>query len=152
MNRHLAYIPKALALLAVTMLPVEQSLAASCCCRIGHHGRQPVREGAAQTGSENGQHDGGSTAEKRCCRCCEHGHSNSRPCNCPAGCFSHGAPKAVSSVKDRAFLAVDLSITAVNLIATEDVGTKPSCRLQDPASDTAASGAERCVLLCRYRL
>lgn len=152
MNRLLLDISKILALLAVTLLPVRQTLAATCCCRGVRIDGKHVAAGEQRSCCLQSLASCCSTARTQDGTCCEHGRPASKPCRCPAGCCGKDAPKATEPATDTASSGEHLALATVPTTVLDAVGETPSDSLGNTTSRTSTSGSERCVLLCRYRL
>ncbi len=147
MSQLLFNISKALALLAVVLLPAEQTLAATCCCRGSRV--------AGEHGSEGSLSSCCSNASTSHSSCCDESHSRSKPCRCPAGMCGMQPPTAFSPVTESSSGDDDLRIAtlaAIPVIAldVDSLTLRESLRIS--ATHLSTSGSERCVLLCRYRL
>ena len=154
MNRQLSHISKTLALLAVTLLPVEQTLAATCCCRNSHGDVKHIAAGWPKSCCSPGQAAYCRIANASQRSCCEHGqsHSDSKPCRCPAGCLGKDAPDAVVLATDSAASGDELSVAVMPTTALGLADGTRSDSLRSTTSRYSTSASQRCVLLCRYRL
>ena len=150
MNRRLLHISKTLALLAVLLLPVEQALAASCCCR----GKQSVVASSQGSCCSQGLATCCSTVSTSQRSCCEQGDTRSEPtpCQCPTGCFGQDSPDAVVPARNNASSDHELTLVAVLATSIDVVHGASSDLLRSTVFRTSMSGVQRCVLLCRYRL
>jgi hypothetical protein len=154
MNRSVTHISKALALLAIMLLPVQQSLAATCCC---HGGRGvasqtivgPQRNCCSQR--EASYRGRASSLGWSCCEANSPG-SKSKPCQCPGECCQKVTPNAVDPVAVRPSLEEDLPVATVLGIST--IACENTTRNSQVISvaNSSTSGSERCIQLCRYRL
>lgn len=156
MSRKLFNISKTLALLAVAMLPIAQTLAASCCCRsarlVGEHGRggshtscclQALASCCSSASASHGS-------------CCD-GESNpdSKPCRCPAGLCGIDVPVGLESATDATSADDDLRVNALATVPAIAcaVNCQTACEsLLVSTPHASISSPERCSLLCRYRL
>ena len=152
MNRLRQKLVKVLALLAVVMLPVEQTLASACCCRLGHTQRQRLWDGIQQSRCAEAVASCCGSARSTAPPCCNSVHADGpKPCPCPAGCFSQGVPNAVSPPDNATIPAVDLFADRVGSAPTVSCAACAALT-QCPQLLNPTSASQRCVLLCRYRL
>jgi len=140
MKRLLEHISKSLAVLAVVLLPVEQALAASCCCRGGSGRVAHVADGF----------------QKSCCTqsqaaCCGTA-SGSQPCHCSIECYGQDAPNTIDPAMFRTSSDDEAVVGVLLTIALDAAGIAAPGLLRSTASPSPIRGAQRCVLLCRYRL
>lgn len=154
MNRLLPHISKTLALLAVIMLPVEQMLAANCCCRGGQSAVKRVEAGGQPSCCSQVQASCCSNASRSSNACCGQGKpdSGTKPCRCPAGSCSQDTPKAVEPAVDISSANDELSVAAVFVTSSAEVGDPQTNSAGSVPAEISTSGSQRCVLLCRYRL
>jgi hypothetical protein len=154
MYRLLPHISKTLALLAVVMLPVQQMLAANCCCRSGQHAVKQVEAGGQPSCCSQVQASCCGTTSNSSNVCCDQGQpdSSTKPCRCPAGSCGKDAPKAVEPVVDISSANDELSVATVLETPFAQVGNPQTDSAEWVPSEMATSGSQRCVLLCRYRL
>ena len=153
MYRLLPHISKTLALLAVVMLPVQQMLAANCCCRGGQNAVKQVEAGGQPSCCSQVQASCCSTASNSSNACCGQGQpdSGTKPCRCPAGSCGKNAPKAVDPAVDISSQSDELSLAPVIETSFAQVGDPQTDSAGCVPSEMATSGSQRCVLLCRYR-
>ena len=145
MNRATAIIAKTLALLAITLLQVDQIVATHCCCR----------DRGEQRGAVSGHNCCGGAGpicgptKQSCC----HGRvGNAKPCQCPAGCCSTtNATLAVDS-EGCPLNEDDLSapVAWVSYVSVDVSSLTPF--LPTSSSASATSGLSRCIMLCCFRL
>lgn len=154
MNRLLPHIAKSLALLAVVMLPVEQMLAANCCCRGGQSAVTHVEAGGQSSCCSQVQASCCSTASRSSNDCCGQSQSDSgtKPCRCPAGTCGKDTPNAVEPAVDISSVNDEFSVAAVLEASSADVVDLQTDSAGRTSSEISTSGSQRCVLLCRYRL
>ena len=148
-----ARISKALALLTVALLPLQQCFAATCCCL----SRQPTQH------TSPADHD--TCCSQKQTSCCHSmgvdgrsrwqvnwSDSESKPCHYPAGTCCDKKPDAVvpatsaSSVSDE--FASAAKVAPADVTANDTAAT---FRLT-PAPPGSPSGSELCITLCHYRL
>ena len=154
MNLLRGKLPKTLALLAVILLPLQQSLAATCCCRQSRGTIRGQTNGSVsnccsqgQAGCCAGESDAGSS-------CCRDGESSTgmTPCRCLAGCCGLDDPRSLDTAPAELPSADELAnavnrtavVVAIHAMATQ---TLPDSSLSD-----SMGGPRLSVLLCRYRL
>lgn len=158
MSRLFLNTTKNLAVLAVIMLPVQQVMAASCCCRFDRAAGKHVTAGSLMNCC--------SQVQASCCGtesispgsfCAGQSRSDSGPCRCLAGLCGIDAPTATDSTTGVSVSNNDndqwVAIMATGQAIALNVDSRTSsdlCRLS--TFGTSTSGSERCVLLCRYRL
>lgn len=156
MSHYFTTISKTFALLAVVMLPVEQTLAASCCCRGSQiAGKHPtaglLRSCCSQAGASCCST--ASTSHNSCCD--SDSNSDSKPCQCPVGFCGFDPPTGfdpgTNTTSSSDELRVD-TLAAVPAITCDLNFRTPFQSLRLSAFHTSTSGSQRCVLLCRYRL
>ena len=154
MNRLLPHIAKTLALLAVVMLPVEQMLAANCCCRGGQSAVKHVEAGRQASCCSQVQASCCSTASKSSNACCGQGQpdSGTKPCQCPTGACGKDSPKAVEPAVDNSSVSSDLFVAALIETTSDEVIDRQTDSAGRTSSEIWTSSSQRCVLLCRYRL
>lgn len=146
MNRFTLYIAKTLALLAITLLQVNQVFATDCCCR-----HQRGGEGAVIS-----QHDCCGKVVSASCgatstveSCCNRPGSGPKPCQCPSGC---GADDTVPAVEADECSAPERDVSALAVLIQQlNAVVLPRTSLVSRFL-FATSGLRRCVLLCRFRL
>ena len=151
-NTLLRRIMRTLALLAVILLPAEQSLAATCCCCTGHASVKQIPTSSHQncySKNAGGCCSRRSDAESSCCR---QGlrDSESKPCRCPAGCCGKYVPQAADPTATVVSTADDMSVPVVlsTVLDAQDAVVDLQSII---ASPSPISGSQRCTLLCRYR-
>lgn len=141
MNQMMLHIAKTLSLLAVVMLPVQQTLAANCCCR-GGHGNHVVAGSPSNCCSQG---------HATCCD--EQSHTGSKPCQCPV--CGLDAPMVADSASEATFSDEYLEIVTIGEIPATRTDVERRLHresLQLSASHASTSGSQRCVLLCRFLL
>lgn len=154
MNPLLLNLLKTFSLLAVFMLPVEQALAAICCC-----------QGGQRVGMQHGSSSLNSCCAKGRANCCSMGSpvefafcadadqdSGSKPCQCPAGCSGKTIPLGVDPATDQ---SSQDDLSPVTVVCESTLGvlvSTDSDRLARAASHTGTCGFDRCVLLCCFLL
>lgn len=153
MNRLLPHIAKTLALLAVVTLPVEQMLAANCCCRGGQSAVKHVEARGQASCCSQVQASCCSTASRSSNACCGQGQpdSGSKPCRCPAGACGKDSPKAVEPAVDISSVNDEFSVAAALEASSAKVSDLQTDSAGRTSSEISTSGSQRCVLLCRYR-
>ena len=151
MFRFFLSIAKPLALLAVILLPVEQTLAASCCCRRGQRVDKQVAAGGLKSCCAQRKASCCDISHVSCCETAQT-HSDSKPCQCPAGCFGKDVPKAVDPAAYKTSADAELTVAVVCTVTIDAVRDAGSPLAATTASQPSTNGLQRCVLLCRYRL
>jgi len=126
MDRLIRHTSKTLALLAIMLLPIQQSLAAPCCCQ------------------------GGQNCVDQ--SCCGSPNSESKPCQCPAECCKNAAPNSADPTTTGPTLKKDSPVAAVPSVSAINCENAARNSLGGCVAIGPASGFERCVRLCRYRL
>jgi len=146
MNRATAIIAKTLALLAITLLQVDQIFATHCCCR--DRGEQRTAVSGHNCCGGAGPIFCGPTKQS----CCHGREGNAKPCQCPAGCCSTtNATLAVDS--EGCTLNEDELSAPVAWVSYVSVDVSSLTRfLPTSSSASAASGLSRCIMLCCFRL
>lgn len=156
MSRKRLNITKTLALLAVAMLPVAQTLAASCCCRSGRAVGESVSTGSQRSCCLQ--------ASQSCCiatstlhgSCCGgESNSGSEPCRCPVGLCGIDPPMGLEPVTSTSSSEVDLRVNALATVPAAVCALNCQVAREPQLASTPhepTSGAARCVLLCRYLL
>jgi len=145
MNRLITHTAKTLAMLAVLLLPVQQSMAAATCCCHG---------GLEQTGCcSQGKANCCGGADRPGQSCCNRSSldSESGSCQCLGGRCGRAAPDVFAPSADSSS-EVDLSAATVQGISSFAFENATRDSLADAVSAGPASGFERCVRLCRFRL
>jgi len=146
---------KSVLLLAAAILPVQQSISATECCREAHDGG--LRYAAASEGNCCSQ------KLDNCCNrgdgpwrvCCQHGQTcsdSSKPYPCSGMCGRSGAPMAVDLTVGIVPPDDELAVTVILTIAADTSVDTASNSLRSTTSTHTTSGSHRCVLLCRHRL
>ncbi len=159
MNRlaSLSRTSKALALLAITLLPVQQSLAATGCC-LGGQGR--VIQAASGSGAgccsqtQTSCCTGASGREPTCCEKNSSG-SQSKPCKDRGGCEKNSAPAAAEPPNTESSLQVVPTFEAFRGAATIAIEISANDSLANAlvaVASFAGSGSDRCIQLCCFRL
>ena len=151
MNRQFGNISKALALLAVLLLPLQQLFAATCCCRQGNVATRTAQEAEGCCSSKQASCcDRTSTCSRTCCQS-ERPDGNSKNCRCLVCGLSvdtvsevESLANEVSSSEGDVAAAVSTSCAPIRC----DRGSKPFEFTEQPPS---LSAADRCAVLCRYR-
>jgi len=156
MNRLITHISKTLALLAILLLPVQQSLAAGCCGN-GVQESRTNQTSADSSKSNCSQHD-----EASCCRkesglgrsCCEWDSPNSKSelGQCLDMCHDNVPSGEAGSAMVGSTLENDPPVAAVQSISTIFCDSATQDSLANTIATNSASGFQRCVQLCRYRL
>ncbi|QEG35799.1 hypothetical protein Pr1d_31050 [Bythopirellula goksoeyrii] len=148
MNQLTLNISKSLTLLAVLLLPVEQTLAATCCCHGSSVAGRHVSVGSQISCYSQVQ---GACCSTDCQSCCA-GHSGSKPCRCPAGLCGLKIPTAVAPTTDTTSVTDAWTFAEVSPISFNSVGHSSRKWYPHSAIDILTSGSQRCVLLCRYQI
>lgn len=155
MNRLVSDMSRILALLASLLLPIQPSLAASCC---GHDGQGHANHTSADSSKKScSQHD-----KARCCSelndleqsCCEGDSSNSKSelSRCSDRCYENAPPIAADLAMVGPCLEDDLSVVTINNISTLVRESTAQGSIANSVAIHSESGSERCVRFCRYRL
>ncbi|NOY40340.1 MAG: hypothetical protein GXP26_00700 [Planctomycetes bacterium] len=155
MNRFVTHTTKTLALLAILLLPVQRSMAATCGC---HSGVSQPSSGAMASGAMASccsrdavscccsSHDLGQS----CCQASSSG-SKSQSEQCPDRYCETATTEAIALSVDSS-LEIDLSAITVHRISTIADESGPQNSLASTVAAGTTNGSELCVQLCRYRL
>lgn len=145
---------KTIVLLAAILLPVQQSLPATCCCDGGRH--EGKQNAVAQKGhSPKRQHSCCQQAKNPKQSCCQNSHRGSgpKPCRCPHGCAAKLKPQAVEhSSRTRIASPNELfGIVALPVIFGPR-RLNPILIVAWRTCHIFLRGAQLCVLYCRFTL
>ncbi len=145
MNQTVTHITKILALLAVLLLPVQSSMAATCCCQraVGQSWPERSTDSPASCCSQQ-------SSSPCCCRS-SGSDSDSQSCCCPSGCRCTTSPDAVAFTADSSS-ELDLSACVAPCASASVCQNKQQCLLTSGDVYSQVSGSELCVQLCRYQL
>jgi len=155
MNRLITHTLKTLALLASVLLPLQQSLGASCC---GQEGQDCANQKSADSSKSScSQHDAASGCSKagglgRSSYEGDSPYSKSEPGRCSGRCHENAPPSAADPAMVGPCLEVDPSAVTVNSNSTLVCESITRDLLAIAVATRSESGSERCVRLCRYRL
>ncbi len=154
MNRFAAHISKTLAVLVILLLPIQQSLAVTCCCRAVQN--DAVRL-AASPRADRGSDDSSSCCSSTCDSehsCCgqEATDAVSNRCQCPEGSCDQTVPNAFDPAAINSSVDVDLFAAATLTIVTTTRNKTAQASPANTVSRFSCSVSDRCVLLCRYQL
>ena len=150
------HITKALTLLAVMLLPVQHSLAATCCCRGGHQDvNMTATDSVADCCSRIGLNCCSGTSG-HAVTCCDESSSGakSKPCKCPGGCVSDTVPSAISYSSTGSSLEDDTSggiPERTSTLIAEGPGQTPLVYQLGALASCPSNGPARCARLCRFR-
>ena len=152
MTRYVGDISKTVALLAVLLLPVQQLFAATCCCRQGNVAKHKADVAKSCCSVPHADCCDTDSAPSRACCQDDTSDGNSKTCRC-----------IVCGLSDDTYSNVESPTTGVSSPdegkwAAASVSSGPACRdLGCHLSATAdqlstLNAADRCHVLCRYRL
>lgn len=155
MNWLASHLSKALALLAVALLLVQQCLAATCCCQSRQDGvKQFITGSPANCCSQDKTACGSGASSSERSHCTGSSESKSKPCECPGGCATNTEPITTGSVaiewsqgNEPTLLAPESISTAAILCAASDVGAGLIV-----ASAGLLSASDHCARFCRFLL
>jgi len=153
MNQFVAHISKAVMLLAVILLPIQQSLASACCCRGGQDcAKQTAAGSLASCGSHIKTSRRGSASDLSGGYYEESSlDSKTKSCHCPSECDAVATLGALDSAMGGSSLE-DLSVETVLCVSATSPGNPARNSLGNAPAACPSSGSERCIWLCRYRL
>ncbi len=154
MYRQRGHISTVLLLLAAIVVPFQQTLAATCCCRLKldvskilSDSRDACCCSRKQTASDHSKE-----IARTCCPSNRTEKTSSPdPCRCPAGSCGEQNPDATEPVTPvDCIVDVDLQPldTTIVAFAVHDTSTTFSNRIVV----NSPSGADICILLCRFSL
>ncbi len=164
MNPFVTHITKTLALLAVLLLPVQSSMAATCCCHRGINQSSLESTMASQAmdllASCCSQPGASCCSQQSLGSCCCHtrgsdgargSDGDSQPCRCPSGCRCTTSPDAIAFSAEFSS-EWDFSASLAPSISANACQDGQRCSRAHTEVSSTASGATLCVLLCRYQL
>lgn len=152
MNRLVASIIKTLTLVAILLLPVQQTLAATCCC---HRGRYDEKQTVKLPARCCSSCCGGADSHESSFGNARSSSEPSKPCRCPGGCRSHSGPTATTSTTTSPSLEDESGLERVARKSTLSIGSTAHHSVENAFVAVLAfpkRGSERCAQLCRYRL
>jgi len=151
----LGHLSNSFLLLAATLLPIQQSLAATCCCQ---QGREAARAQvstvplAASLQSQDEHCNRVFQADGSCCCAGGESGSGSNPCHCPVGCCGKLGPASAAADTAGPSLTDDLAGGAVACVGTEHTAFATTQPLAISGGPSSPGGAGLCAQLCRYLL
>ncbi len=154
MNLFTSHTSNTLALLAILLLPVQQSVVASCCCRVTETRANLAAAGLWQDSHSQREWSPCSSGNSQTPSCCNSNSSdsNSRPCQCPCGCCKMPAPDAVDPALTGPSMENDLLVVELHSDSTTNCVNAPQHSLEKLVANFTTGGSERCVQLCRFQL
>lgn len=155
MLRQPGHISKTLLFLAAILVPFQQSIAASCCCQM----KLGVQQAVSSSGGTcccSGKRTASGSSAKVARQCCQSSRtvetSSSAPCHCPGGSCGKRNPEATEPAAPVDF-TVHKDLQPLDAVPGEVLLIhNASTAFSNRTVVNSQSGADLCILLCRYAL